>query len=244
MQRFFLPASAKKGKEVIIDSPDLVRQLSFVLRLKPEDQIICLFNDEEEHTVSLSHFSKKEVSGMIIETRKNENELPFELYLFQALPKSKDKWEFIVQKAVELGVSHIVPLHSSRSSAKYPSYSERIQKILTEAGEQSERGILPVIEKEMDIHQLHLPSGGVFFVADSYDKHAPILADAVFEKKKTFTKNGKVGVIIGSEGGFSEVEVQDFKKQGAQSVSLGKRILRLETASVVALGIVATSADT
>lgn len=231
VQRFFLSPSARKGNQIIFSEAEIVKQLGFVLRYTKGDQILCLFNDGEEHIVELESFSKKEITGIILETKKNENEFMVNLVLFQALPKSKDMWEFIVQKATELGVNKIIPLKSSRVTAKYPVKTDRIDRIIREAAEQSERGKLPEIYEYTEYNKVleFLPK--ITFIADSYNKEAPLLVDAA----KNIQED--VGVIIGSEGGFSEEEVAFFKKNAAKSVSLGKRILRLETASVVALGI-------
>lgn len=229
MQRFFLPLSAKQGGSVIFSDAETVHQLSRVFRFKAGDRIISLFNDGEEHVVELQAFSKKEVVGKILESKKNENELVERFFLFQALPKSKEKWEFIVQKAVELGVTDIVPLKSSRSTAKYPSFSDRLEKIIKEASEQSERGNLLQIHEMCLVENISQYQIKNLFVADSYDESAQNLLQVPHF-------SGDVGICIGPEGGFSLEEVQCLQSFGAQSVGLGKRILRLETAMVLAVG--------
>ena len=273
MQRFFLPSSAKKGDTVTIIDKNTVNQICKVMRSEVGDKIICLFNDGNEYEAELQEFSKKEVIAHVIQEIKNTNELSKSLVLFQAMPKSKDKWELVVQKAVELGVSTIVPLQSSRVTAKYPAKSERIERIIQEASEQSERGKLLEITDLCKLEELenYLNNDGLYFVGDSYDKEVNSMQNIVFELKScskldqnNYSKNeernsskkelyiytktdlencSNFGVFIGPEGGFAQEEIQSLNKKGVISVSLGKRILRLETAAIVSLGILGGLCD-
>ncbi len=240
MQRFFLSDTAKNKNEIIITDKNIINQISYVLRSKKGDKIICLFDDGKEHIVKLISFSKKEILGQILEERKNDNEINFELVLYQALPKSKDKWEFIIAKATELGVTKIIPMITSRTSAKYPVNSERIQKIIRESAEQSERGILPKISDVIDIRNLDknlhfssINSDTNLFVCDSFNKNSKNLLKIIEEEK---TQKKSYGIIIGPEGGFSENEIKFLNNNNINSVNLGKRTLRVETATILSLG--------
>lgn len=240
MQRFFLSEGNRKHNTIIIDDVSLVHQISHVMRSKKGDTVIALFNDGFEHTIEIQIITKKKIEGNIIETMKNTNELPYTLSLIQSLPKSKDIWESIIKKSTELGVSHIIPFTSSRTTSKFSVTSTRIDTIKKEAAEQSERGVLPTIHKTKSYKEIlqHIEQeqrSTQVFIADSFNaKNTPLLFQALSSKKTSSSS-----IIIGPEGGFSEKEIQDFSNAGAKPISLGSLILRVETAAVSSVGIIA-----
>jgi 16S rRNA (uracil1498-N3)-methyltransferase len=240
MQRFFLSTECLIKNKIIIHEVSLVHQISHVMRCKKGDKILCLFNDGFEHLMEIEQIGKKKVEGLIIKTMKNTNELPYTLTLIQALPKSKDIWENIIKKSVELGVSHIIPFTSSRTTAKYPAVSPRIQSIVREASEQSERAVLAEIVEPYTFHEVsqyiqNTLTATQVFLADSYmAKQNPLLLNALQKNKPSDS-----GVIIGPEGGFSEKEIESLSLLQTTSISLGSLILRVETAAISSLAIMA-----
>ena len=170
-------------------------------------------------------------------TRKTcENEPDVKITLYQALPKG-DKMDYIVQKCVELGISEIVPVISARCVSRPDEKSLRKkllrwQKIALEAAQQSRRGIIPKIGAALSFRQAVEKSKenelNIFFYELGGESVAQILTD----KPKT------IGFFIGSEGGFEEKEAQLAAEAGAKTATLGKRILRAETAPLAALSVI------
>ncbi|MBT4937153.1 16S rRNA (uracil(1498)-N(3))-methyltransferase [Candidatus Peregrinibacteria bacterium] len=243
MQRFFLNKECRQKNKIHIHDSAIVHQMNHVMRVKIDDEIICLFNNGEEHLSKVIAVSKKTVQLEILTSYPNKNELLDELVLIQALPKSKEIWERIIQKSVELGVSKIIPLKSSRVSSKFPSDSARIQSIIREAAEQSERGVLPELLESKNINKLpeylkkDQPQLRVF-LADSYkSKKSPLLLSFIINSSPLV--KGSLGIIIGPEGGFTKEESEFLNKEGIDSLSLGASILRVETASTSSLAILA-----
>ena len=176
-----------------------------------------------------------------MENRPCENEPDVFVTLYQALPKG-DKMDYIVQKCVELGVSRIVPVMSSRCVSRPDEKSlkkkiARWQKIALQAAMQSRRGIIPEVCQCVSLKQAAELTGEndktVFFYELGGDSVKNILAD----KPKT------IGMFIGSEGGFEESEAELVLSNGAVAATLGKRILRAETAPLAALSVIMYQTD-
>ncbi len=172
---------------------------------------------------------------------KDENkELPNEVTLIMA-PLKGDKTNLVLQKATELGVSEIVMLLTSRTIARFNSKDinnklTRFQAILKEAAEQSQRTHIPLISYLDDINQLKACKAHHKFVA--YEQQSgPTGAFNLLLKQ--IKKRERIAIVIGPEGGFSQEEVEQLKSFGFIPISLGKRILRAETASIYALSVVA-----
>ncbi|MDR0222940.1 MAG: 16S rRNA (uracil(1498)-N(3))-methyltransferase [Oscillospiraceae bacterium] len=173
----------------------------------------------------------------IIEAFSNAAEPDIRVRLFQCLPKS-DKMDFIVQKAVELGVSEIVPVISARCVSRPdgksgPAKSERYRKIAYEAAKQCGRGKIPAIGEFSDFKA----------AVRSFDRAGTgiIFYECGGERLNDIVKNAKPGaaidVFIGSEGGFETAEVDLARRLGITPATLGKRILRVDTASVAAISV-------
>ena len=153
--------------------------------------------------------------------------------LYQGLPKS-DKMEWIVQKAVELGVTAIVPVVTSRSIARMDEKAgkkqERWQKIAAEAAGQCGRGIIPMVSEPLSWKQALAQMNGENVITFYEGGGEPL-------NTLVSTETRQISIVIGPEGGFASEEVDQLRKQGAQIATLGKRILRCETAPLAALAI-------
>ena len=203
-----------------------------VMRIKSGDEVILCDNSGFDYRAAAKDISEKLITFDVIEKTKNEAEPTKDLVVYMALPKS-DKLEFIVQKACELGARKLVPFVSefcvAQKSKKEDSKKLRLAKISAEAAKQCGRSTPMEIGDTITFKQLlgELKQNDInlFFY-----EHADMPLNKVdFADKQT------VGVIIGSEGGFSQKECQQLAENGAVTISLGKRILRCETAAVSAI---------
>ncbi len=232
MPRFFVPTDNFDSDRVKITGDD-ARHIARALRMAKGERITVCDMKGYEHLCELEDFEGDAcVTARILSSEKSENEPPYSVTLYQAMPKG-DKIEYITQKAVELGVSRIVPFISERCISRPDDKSaskktERLSKIAAEAAKQCGRAVLPEL-------------GGFC----SFDK---VLSDADSYDLKLFLYEGdgtvplscvlscvkeprSIAVVIGSEGGFSQKETERAKDAGFTLCGLGRRILRTETAS-------------
>ncbi len=223
--RFYL-TNTKIGnsKELNIDSSALVNQISKVFRLGPEDKIILFDGSGNDYTCSIVNISKNNIQLKVDEVVPSRYIPQNKIFLFQSLIK-KDKFEWIVEKATELGVTDIVPIVSERSEKKGLNL-ERLNKIAIEASEQSGRGTVP------NIH----PIIGLNEVFESIIDPERVVAFHTDDNQTALSQNLSIeGIFIGPEGGWSSKEIDLFHKSKIKVFSLGKQVLRAETAAVVAL---------
>ena len=203
-----------------------------VLRLRKGEEVTVVTPGGEQCTCEAA-----EGDLLLVRSRKKcENEPDVFVTLYQALPKG-DKMDFIVQKCVELGVSRIVPMISARCVSRPDERSlgkkrERWQKIALQAAMQSRRGVIPEVADCVSFRQaVELSKENdktVFFYELGGESVKKILTDAP----------GSIGIFIGSEGGFDPSEVELAVQNGAKTATLGKRILRAETAPLAAMSII------
>lgn len=239
MYQFFVEPSSIQGNRVIITGKD-VNHIKNVLRMKPGEEIaVSNGMDNREYRCGIKELLEEQIVCELYFIKEEKTELPSRIYLFQALPKA-DKMELIIQKAVELGVYEIIPVASKRAVVKLDAKKEksklvRWQGIAEAAAKQSKRGIIPEIRGVMSFQE-----------AAAYSSHAPIrlipyeLAEGMQKTKETINriKPGEdIAVFIGPEGGFAEEEIEIAEKAGIQPITLGKRILRTETAGMTVLSI-------
>lgn len=232
MRRFFADTSSDN---VIISGQD-AHHITDVLRLKEGEKIICCGGDGVDCVTVLTSLSKDKVCGDVLERTPSTAEPPVKVRLFQGMPKG-DKFEYIIQKTIELGVSEIVPVETKRSIVKIPAAKakakvERWNKIAESAAKQSGRGLIPVVTEPVDFKK------AIDFFADC---DLPIVAYELENKtslKEVLIKNTSaktVNIFIGPEGGIDDSEIETLKEKGAVSVTLGPRILRTETAPLAVL---------
>ena len=229
MQRYF---ASKKGNNIILEDGD-VHHLLHVMRAHNGDEIEAVV-DKKLYSCLI-----KSTSPLAIEINyeiPTNSELPNNVTLFFALAKG-DKIDFVIQKATELGVSQIVLINTERSVVRYEPKDinrklERFNKIAKEASEQSHRLAVPVIKGIYDLDK----------IPDDLFADVNLLA---YEKEAeqgslipNIDKNASLSIMIGPEGGFSIKEVEYLVNKGFKPVSLGKRILRTETAALYALSVI------
>ncbi len=234
VHRFFVKASDIHGRSVRL-GPDLCHQIRDVLRLRPGDQIIILDNTGYESEVRLERLERVFAEGTIITTRLVDAEPSVSLTLYQAIvPRAK--FELVLQKCTEVGVKRFVPWLADRSVNKGPLSYDRLarwQKILTEAAEQSGRGLIPVLET------CRCPEDFLAKRATNTLRLMAVTGQAnPLDVVLSGTSLKHVELCIGPEGGLSPREVQMAQAGGWLPFSMGRRILRTETAAVVASAII------
>ena len=233
MQRYF---GRIIERQAVLQEDD-VFHLTRVMRAKVGEQIEVV-NDGVVYLCQISRF--KPLTIDVIRRLRENNELPNRIILIASLLKG-EKMDLVLQKATELGVDEIVLLETSRTVVKFKKDDrdvklERFNKILKEAAEQCKRNEIPHLFRVLDFDGLHDVEADIKLIA--YEEEAG--STASFNKNVESIKPGQtVAILIGPEGGFSEHEVLIATKQGFKKVSLGKRILRAETACFYALSVIA-----
>ena len=234
MHRFFIPADWIRHETVIIRG-SLVHQIRDVLRLHAGDRIAVLDNNGWEYEMELVQISKEIVEGRTC-GKKSTAEPATEINLYQALLKGT-KFELVLQKCTEIGVSGFVPIACERCVARYPSEvkMERWCRIIVEAAEQSGRGKIPQLKPTISLQQACESAEGFSLIAQVQGT-APGLRSILRSRSLNTNEYGpaKVNLFIGPEGGFSPPEMALASKCGMVPVSLGNRVLRAETAGLVA----------
>jgi 16S rRNA (uracil1498-N3)-methyltransferase len=239
MHRFFISPEWIASDEVRL-SGAVSRQIAQVLRLRPGDDVIVLDNLGSQHRVELVGVSAQEVVGKIRETSPAEGEPATRVTLYASLAQ-REKFEWILQKGTEVGMAACVPVVSDRTLVRRwdagdeQGKRERWERILREAAEQSHRGRVPVLGP---VTRLEAALQGI---RPSHDLSL-IPWEGEHSRGLRLALQGRppcqIGVFIGPEGGFSTDEVAMAEQHGAIPVSLGRRILRMETAAVLAVALV------
>jgi len=230
IQRFFVSQIIGDNQKITVKDGDLSRQISKVLRLKTGEQITLLDNTGWEYKCFISELSKHGVNFDILEKMANQDEQKCQLILFQSVLK-KDKMEWVFQKGTEVGIIKFIPV-ISEYSVKLGIDFKRSEKIIREAAEQSGGNKLPTLSDPVSFEnaiEIAKNSGRISLLAHNIGDYV-LLKD--FCTRQILPS--LINLFIGPEGGFSEEEVSLARGNGFQIVSLGKRILRAETAAIAA----------
>lgn len=242
MPKFFIKTeNIKENKEIHIIGND-VNHLKNVLRKKIDDKItICNSDTSTNYECIIIGIEENEIICQILNEETSISESKLNITIFQGLPKA-DKMELIIQKATELGVKYIVPVNTKRTIVKLKDKDKqnkivRWQKIAEVAAKQSGRDIIPKIENIIDISNLEFEGYDEILVL--YENEEKVSIKHEIEKLKKLNKEDlNIGIIIGPEGGLDSEEIEKLKlKSNVSVVTLGKRILRTETVSLVVSGI-------
>ncbi|PKM96193.1 MAG: 16S rRNA (uracil(1498)-N(3))-methyltransferase [Firmicutes bacterium HGW-Firmicutes-1] len=238
MHRFFVEDNQIEENYITIEGAD-VNHIVNVLRLSTNEEIIISNRQGQEYCCIIDLLEKEFVKCKIQSVQQSNQELPTKIYLFQGIPK-QDKMELIIQKSIELGVYEIVPVVMARSIVKINQQNkekknDRWQRIASAAAKQSHRAIIPTVTDAMSFDEALQYAGKLENVIVPYEK-----ASDMKSSKEIFSQaanHGSIGIFIGPEGGFDEIEIERLMAMEASIVSLGKRILRTETAGMVVLSI-------
>ena len=240
MQRFFVePYQIQEEEHRIILTGSDVNHMKNVLRMRSGEDVWISDGKEKEYHCTIESFEEENAVLHILYAQEPQYELPSRIYLFQGLPKG-DKMELIIQKAVELGAYAIVPVETRRCIVKLDEKkalkkTARWQQIAESAAKQSKRILIPQVKQVMGWRDALALAKELDVLLIPYE-----LAKGIKETREILSniKPGQsVGIFIGPEGGFEEEEVQAAMEAGAKPVTLGKRILRTETAGMTMLSI-------
>lgn len=236
LKRFFAE-NIEVGGECVLSGEEF-EHAKTVLRLSVGDEAVLLSGDGKEYTAIVTAVTKKAMTFHVLSARECDKEPKTDIALYFGFLKNADKNEFAVQKAVELGVSRIGLFASDYSSAYLSANkTERLKKVAREAAKQCLRASCPEIMafSSFDEALKDAERYGVRLFACEFAKSS----DEPIEKLLSGGAADGVAVMIGSEGGFSEREADEARKSGCSFVSLGRRILRAETAAVALLSVAA-----
>jgi len=234
MQRYF---GKIMNDQVLLEDTDQFHLVK-VMRVRAGEQIEVVADDK------LFICDVKSVKPLSIEVNhqaKENNELRNDIILIVSLIKG-EKLDFVIQKATELGVEEIVLLQTERSVVKIRAFDkdykvERFNRIIKEAAEQSKRTRLPLMYRILNFDELHEIEADVKLIAYEGEQGD---TSSLFTAMKQIDDDSKIAVLIGPEGGFSKNEVREANERGFQNVSLGRRILRAETASLYTMSVLAS----
>lgn len=236
MPKFFVKSNQIENDIIYITGNDF-KHISSVLRLKPKDNIhIGNMETGENYLCEILNFENEQITTRIIEKLKEKKEMPVEIHILQGLPKS-GKMELIIQKNVELGVSKIIPIQMDRCVVKLNSKdeikkNERWNKIAEAAAKQCERDIVPTVEMPIKTDEIEKIKNEYDVIIIAYENEKTETLKNILTELKEKKQAIKIGVLIGPEGGISEREISMLNAPNIKKVTIGKRILRTETASL------------
>ena len=238
MYQFFVD-DCQIGKEYVTITGSDVNHIKNVLRMKTGEEILISTGETMEYTCYIEEFLEDEVTAHIMYAQEAGYELSSKIYLFQGLPKS-DKMEWIIQKAVELGVHQVIPVATKRAVVRLEGKKEvnkqrRWQAISESAAKQSKRMQIPTVHMPVTFQQ------ALAMMAESDVRLMPYENAEGMEGTRRILESIEPGesiaILIGPEGGIDEAEVEMAMKEKVEPITLGKRILRTETAGMTVLSI-------
>jgi len=244
MYHFFVEPDQIEEERITIFGED-VNHIGNVLRMKPGEKVLISAEGEMDRLCGIEEIRRDEVICRILEVRKENNELPARIHLYQGLPKS-DKMELIIQKAVELGAYRIVPVSTKNTvvkldAKKAESKVKRWNAIALAAAKQSKRSVIPEVAPVISFGQALEEVKGFDLKLIPYEN-----ADGMAKTRELLGKAAPgqdIAVFIGPEGGFDPEEIEKAKDAGTEPVTLGKRILRTETAGLCILSALMMQLD-
>lgn len=236
MQKFFVEENQIENDKINIIGED-VKHISSVLRMQKGEQILIGSKETlETYLTEIEQIEKEKVVAKIIEKLDTQTESNVEIDLYQGLPKA-DKMELIIQKTTEIGISKVIPVDMVRCIVKLDEKDakkkiERWQKVAEGAAKQSKRSKIPEIKNKIKIKDLEniISQYDAFIVA--YEEENEITLKQELKKLREQEKY-KIGILVGPEGGITKEEIEKLTSYNAKVVTLGKRILRTETAPIV-----------
>lgn len=238
MQHFFIEPSQAEGEWIRLNGSD-VNHMKNVLRMHAGERVTVSDGAGKTYQCVIDSYEDKEAVLKIESQEESSTELPSRIYLFQGLPK-QEKMEWIVQKSVELGAYQIVPVSMKRcvvklDAKKAAKKQERWQEISRSAAKQSGRSVIPEVIPMCTFKEALEQAKQLDVILVPYE-----CAEGMKETKTLLEKiwpGQSIGIFIGPEGGFEEAEIEQALAAGAHTITLGKRILRTETAGLTTLSV-------
>ena len=240
MHHFFVNPEQVEDGLIRITGSD-VNHIKNVLRIRQGEEMLVSDGTGRDYLCQAEEIAGGEVTALILKTEEEGRELPSRIWLFQGLPKS-DKMEFIIQKAVELGAAGIVPVSTRNTVVKLDPKKEeakvkRWQAIAESAAKQSKRSLVPRVSGIMTLKEAfdYVESQGFSVRLIPYEHEAGM--DGTKTELDAAGPGQDIAVFIGPEGGFDEREIELALSKGVRPISLGRRILRTETAGLALLSV-------
>jgi len=229
MQRFLIDRHCIDSGRVVLQG-EVVHQIRDVLRLRKGARIVVFDTEGLEYVVVLDSVRKDRAAGTIGSTRKRVGSKVV-ITLYQALLKS-DRFEFVLQKCTEIGVSGIVPIICERCVAGKPGANkvQRWEKVIKEATEQSGRGTPPILSLSIPFEEACRRVKGTSLIAST--------GPQALSLREIIRPMSDINLFVGPEGGFTDGELESARRHGMKEVSLGPNTLRAETAGLVAATMV------
>jgi len=238
-RRFFVAPEALRDEQVRLSDPDLARQIGRVLRLTPGDHVLLLDGLGMAAEVELTAIGRDAVTGTVVRREAAGGEPPVNLTFYLPLIRA-ERFEWAVQKCVELGARWLVPTHCARSLAADRTDArklERWRRIAREAAEQSCRGVLPEVSAPLSFDAAVEAAAGADLALLLWEGQAPHLRSILRAHGGEW--NGRaIHLLSGPEGGITPDELTRARERGIIPVSLGPRVLRAETAPIAAAAMV------
>ena len=242
MHKFFTPKELINENVAKIIGDD-VKHIYKVLRISEGEKVVLNNCEGTEYLATVSSVNKQEVLLDIIEKLDLNNESEIKIYLFQGLPKAQ-KMDLIVQKGTELGINEFIPVITHRVDVKLKGEFkklDRLNRIALEAAKQSKRSIVPRVIEPLEFEDVLGKINDLDLFIVPYENAENFGVKTLINKIRSEEKASdikSVGIFVGPEGGIEEEEIEKLKEKGAHIVTLGKRILRTETAGFVATALI------
>jgi 16S rRNA (uracil1498-N3)-methyltransferase len=231
MEYYYTPKENISAERLLIQG-DEAKHLGKVLRKKEGEVILVTDGERNLYEAKINRISNKEIECKILEKSYNVNEPEIKVSLFQSLLKKPERFEFVIEKATELGVNEIFPVISENVVNKETDRHERWQSIAVAAMKQSQRCYLPQINNPLSFEEA---------IQKATNYGINLIAHERGEKEiRSFGRQPQqsIGVFIGPEGGFSDTEIEKALNCGFELLNLGRRKFRSETATIVILGLI------
>ena len=238
-RRFFIEPPALDRDDVTLPPP-LAQRVAKVLRLRTDDEITLFDGSGEETHLRLDTVAERHTAGHVIERFEGAPEPSLRLHLYQSITKG-ERFEWLVEKGTEIGVARFVPLLAARAIVKTGEGSrlERWRRIAVEAAEQCGRTKVPAVDAPLRFAEALAEARGLVLLPyEAAGDTAPGIIEALAREIDALFALGEVSVLIGPEGGFEEAEVEAAREAGGTIVTMGNRVLRSETAGLVAAALV------
>jgi 16S rRNA (uracil1498-N3)-methyltransferase len=239
LRRFFVPAGVLRARNVTLGG-ELAHRLGRVLRLKRGARVVLTSGGPREYEVQLTAVSANAVTGIIVGEREAPPELEVTLVLYQSLIRA-NRFDLVLEKGTEIGVARFVPVIAARSQVQSEEPSapraERWRRLVVEAAEQSGRGRAPAIDAPLPFAEAVGLAGGLRVLAWEGEPASGGHGLGAYLRGLR-DRPRLISLFIGPEGGFGDEEIDLARREGVELVTLGPRVLRSETAAIVASALV------
>jgi 16S rRNA (uracil1498-N3)-methyltransferase len=237
LRRFFVPSGSLRARNVTLGA-DLAHRIGRVLRLRRGDHVLLSEGGAREYEVQLTGVSSYAVTGVVVGEREAQPEPEVNLVLYQSLIRA-NRFDLVLEKGTEIGVSRFVPITTARSQVQgngepASARGERWRRIVVEAAEQTGRGRPPRVDAPLPFEEAVRQARGLKLMPFEGERSRSMSAYL----RALSRRPEVVSLFVGPEGGFEDAEVDLAREAGAEIVSLGPRILRSETAGIVASALV------